>query len=42
MRKVAVWTLLLVLPGILVARDKQDKKEPVPQEQKVVRAVRTV
>ena len=42
MRKTAVWTLVLVLPGILAARDKQDKKELVPQEQKVVRAVRTV
>ncbi len=40
MRKAAAWTLMLVLPGILPARDKQDKKVPVPQEQRVVRAVR--
>jgi hypothetical protein len=40
MRKAAAWTLVLVLPGILAAREKQDKKVPVPQEQRVVRAVR--
>ncbi|HEX2694818.1 MAG TPA: DUF5916 domain-containing protein, partial [Acidobacteriota bacterium] len=41
MRRAAAWTFVLVLPGILAAREKQDKKAPVPQEQRVVRAVRT-
>jgi hypothetical protein len=40
MKKAAVWMFILVLPGILAAREKQDKKIPVPQEQRVVRAVR--
>ena len=32
--------LVIILPGILAARGKQDKKVPVPQEQRVVSAVR--
>ena len=42
MRKAVIWTFLIILPGILAARDKQENQAPVPQEQKVVHAVRTV
>lgn len=40
MKRAAVWALILTLPGLLAARDKQEKKALVPQEQRVVRAVR--
>lgn len=41
MKRTALWLLVLALPLILAAKDKQVKEEKKAPEQKVVRAVRT-
>ncbi len=40
MKKTALWLLVLIMPLILAAKDKQVKEEKKAPEQKVVRAVR--